>query len=109
MSGMIRSKACDIRHKRGQGDYQSEPERKRFKEEINMTDAASQKAANFSALLTRPNGVQKGSSNLKSSTAKKLTIKNFKGNFFFSYLFHVNSLKIFLILPRLYLFTKLIL
>ncbi|CAH0381123.1 unnamed protein product [Bemisia tabaci] len=78
MSGMIRSKACDIRHKRGQGDYQSEPERKRFKEEINMTDAASQKAANFSALLTRPNGVQKGSSNLKSSTAKKLTIKNFK-------------------------------
>lgn len=47
-----------------------------------MTDTTTQKRANFSALNSNPNGMNKNSTSLlstKPSSAKKLIIKNFKG------------------------------
>lgn len=53
------------------------------KQEENMTDASNQRRANFSALTPSSNGLNRtvpSLVNLKPGTAKKLVIKNFKGN-----------------------------
>lgn len=52
-----------------------------------MTDTTTQKRANFSALNSNPNGMNKNSTSLlasKPGSAKKLIIKNFKGKQIFS-------------------------
>lgn len=56
---------------------------KRFKQQDEiMTDATTQKKANFSAVNSNPNGMNKNGAGLlgsKPGSAKKLVIKNFKG------------------------------
>lgn len=54
---------------------------KKTKSEENMSDAAKQKRANFSALTPTVNGLNRTTNvaSLKPGAAKKLTIKNLKG------------------------------
>lgn len=75
--------------KRKRSSSQSDNNFKRNRQSDNMTDTTKSKRANFSALTPSQNGVNRNTTLNLQSSAKKLVIKNMKGNvrLFYSSLF----------------------